>query len=132
MIPFNLDDLSDANLMALYSQFVGWTNYAKAQLVLAELDVQYEEDRLESLSALKLLSLASLESKSDTVTLRKAHRDSDPEYMKQKFCLRKAEASKKLTDTVFDRCERATSLLSRELSRRISMQKPASTQRYQP
>lgn len=131
-IPFNLDDLSDGNLMALYSEYVAWASYAKSQLVLAELTVQNEEDRLEAISSLKILQSVTGENKTDTVTLRKAQRDCDPEYLEQKFALRKAEATKKLTDAIFDRCERSISLLSRELSRRISLQKPASPQRYQP
>lgn len=118
--------------MKLYSEFVAWASYAKAQLVLAELDVQYEEDRLDTISARKILQSVSPETKGDTVTLRKASRDCDPEYIQQKFNLRKAEATKKLTESIFDRCERSISLLSRELSRRISLNKPASTQRYQP
>jgi hypothetical protein len=118
--------------MQLYVEFVNWTSFTKAQLVTAELEEEKELDALESLSALTLLSGNDGGSKGDTVTLLKARRDCDPAYVAQKEKHRTARAYRKLVETVFDRCERSTALLSRELSRRISFNKPASTQRYQP
>jgi hypothetical protein len=119
--------------MALYAEYVAWTSYAKAQLVLAELEEEKELDRVEALSAMKMLSgSADPNAKGDTVTMLKARRDSDPAYLAAKQDHRQARAYRKLIDTVFDRCERSTSLLSRELSRRISQTHPASTQRYAP
>lgn len=131
-LPLNLDDLSDANLMRVYVEYVAWASYTKAQCVLAELEEEKQLDRLESMSAVKLLSASMEPSKGDTVTLQKARRDSDPAYIAQKDEHRQARAYRKLVDTVFDRCERSASLLSRELSRRISQTQPASTQRYAP
>lgn len=118
--------------MELYVEFVSWTSYTKAQLVLAELEEEREQDALESLSAVTLLSGFDPNAKGDTVTMLKARRDADPTYVAQKEKHRTARAYRKLVETVFDRCERSTALLSRELSRRISTNKPASTQRYQP
>lgn len=118
--------------MALYAEYVAWTSYAKAQFVLAELEEEKQLDRLESLSAVKMLSGYDPTVKGDTVTMVKARRDSDPTYVAQKDAHRQARAYRKLVDTVFDRCERSASLLSRELSRRISQTQPASTQRYAP
>ena len=37
VVPRNLADISEVELMSLYSEFMSWVNYAKAQLVTAEI-----------------------------------------------------------------------------------------------
>ena len=36
-LPLELDDLTDASLMSVYSETVAWVNYAKAELAKAEI-----------------------------------------------------------------------------------------------
>lgn len=121
-LPLYLDELSDASLMALYSEMVSWVNYAKAEVAKAEI---MEE---QSLGALKYLEASTLinqwddrVNKSETVTMSKARRDVYPEVVDATGKHRESRAYRKLVDTVFDRCERNANVISRELSRRISL-----------
>lgn len=125
-IPLHLDDLSDANLMALYVEYVGWTSYAKAQLALAEIEEERKENALEVTGAVMMVdgSVAG-----EKVTVVRAKRAADPKFLAARDALTQARAYRKLVAAVFDRCERSSALLSRELSRRIS-HTPASVQRY--
>jgi len=108
--------------MALYSEMVSWVNYAKAEVAKAEI---MEE---QSLGALKYLEASTLinqwddrVNKSETVTMSKARRDVYPEVVDATGKHRESRAYRKLVDTVFDRCERNANVISRELSRRISL-----------
>ena len=53
--------------------------------------------------------------------MAKARRDVDPEVGDRRDKHHEARAYRKMVDTVFDRCERNANVLSRELSRRISL-----------
>jgi hypothetical protein len=108
--------------MSLYSEMVSWVNYAKAEVSKAEI---VEE---QSMGALKHLEAATLikqwddkVNKAETVTMSKARRDVDSEVVDATDNHREARAYRKLVDTVFDRCERNANVISRELSRRISL-----------
>ena len=107
--------------MSLYSQMVSWVNYAKAEVVQAEVIEEYKLSALRQTEAFTLISQWDTTKKGDTVTMAKARRDVDSEVV---ICVknhREARAYRKMVDTVFDRCERNANVLSRELSRRISM-----------
>ena len=121
-LPLYLDELSDGSLMSLYSEMVSWVNYAKAEVSKAEI---VEE---QAMGALKHLEAATLirqwddkVNKSETVTMSKARRDVDSEVVDATDNHREARSYRKLVDTVFDRCERNANVISRELSRRISL-----------
>jgi hypothetical protein len=120
-LPASLDELSDAALMSSYSEFMAWVSYAKAEMVKAEID----EDRLLNASrmaeATALIGQWSNDAKGDRVTLAKARRDTDPKVMKAQEDYRQARAYRKLVESMFDRCERGSQVLSRELSRRIGL-----------
>ena len=53
-LPPHLDELSDADLMSLYSQMVSWVNYAKAEVVQAEV---IEENTLSALRQTEAMAL---------------------------------------------------------------------------
>jgi hypothetical protein len=53
--------------------------------------------------------------------LAKARRDVDPEVIQQQEEHLNSRAYRKMVDAVFERCERGAQVLSRELSRRISI-----------
>lgn len=120
-IPSYLDELSDVKLMELYSQYMAWMSYAKAELVQAEIDEERVANDLKVTEAEVLIGQWGVSTKGDTVTLAKARRDVDPEVIKWQNKHLEARAYRKLVDSVFERCERGAQLLSRELSRRISM-----------
>ena len=120
-LPYFLDELSDAALMELYSKFMAWGSYAKAELVQAEIAEERAANFLKLTEAETLIGQWSEGVKGDTVTLAKARRDVDPKVITQQESHLEARAYKKLVDSVFERCERGAQVLSRELSRRISM-----------
>ena len=107
--------------MEYYGEFVAWSSYSKAQLVLAEMQEERELDRLENLSAVTLLGMHDPTAKGELATIMKARRDADPQIVHQKEAHRTAKMYRKLVDTMFDRCERSSQFLSRELTRRLSM-----------
>ena len=120
-LPDQIDELSDGDLMSLYSEVVAWVNYAKAELVQAEI---IEENALASLKQTEAMALLSQWESSDqgeTVTMAKAKRDADPKVVECQSRHSEALAYRKLVDTVFDRGERVSTVLSRELSRRVSL-----------
>lgn len=118
-IPNNLDELSDADLMNTYSEFMAWLSYAKTELVIAEIEEERCANNLRLVEAQTLISQWSGE-KGDTVTLAKARRDTDAAVLETQDKHLGARTYRKLVESVFERCERGTQILSRELSRRIS------------
>lgn len=120
-LPSNLDDLPDSDFMGVYSEFIAWVSYTKSELVKAEI----EEDRAESakrfVEAEVLIEQWGADAKSsDRVTVAKARRDVDFRVVKCQDKYLQARAYRKLVEAVFDRCDRAAQLLSRELTRRTS------------
>lgn len=120
-LPRHLDDLRDDDLMDLYTEFMSWVSYAKAEMVNAEIDEEREANFLRILEAKVLIEQWGAEAKGDRVTIAKARRDIDSRVVSQQDAHRQARAYRKLVEAMFDRCERGAQLLSRELSRRIGL-----------
>ena len=120
-LPPYLDDMPDTDLMELYREFISWGSYAKSELVLAEITEERAANQQKFKEATILISQWGEGSKGDTVTLAKARRDTDPSVVEALEEYAHARAVRKLTESVFERCERSAQVLSRELSRRISM-----------
>lgn len=119
--------------MDLYTQFMAWVNYAKAELTLAEIEEDKCANDLKVKEAFGLIAQWSTEAKGDRVTLAKARRDTDPDVIASTEAHLTAKAYRKLVDSMFDRCERGAQLISRELSRRISLSpKDRASHRYAP
>lgn len=131
-IPDNLDELTDGELMNTYSEFMAWLSYAKTELVVAEIEEERCANNLRLVEAQTLIGQWSGE-KGDTVTLAKARRDTDASVLEMQDKHLGARAYRKLVESVFERCERGTQILSRELSRRISTApQERRLHRYQP
>jgi len=120
-LPSFLDELPDPELMELYTKFISWGSYAKSELVQAEIVEERSANNQKFAESTTLISQWGEGAKGDTVTLAKARRDVDPEVMKATDEYLEARALRKLTEAVFERCERGAQVISRELSRRISM-----------
>ena len=132
-LPYNLDELSDANLMGLYAEFMAWLSYSKSELVQAEIKEERQENNCRIIEAEVLIGQWSDSAKGDTVTLAKARRDTDHRVIEQREKHLHARAYRKLVEAVFDRCERSAQLMSRELSRRIGLSpKEVRNARYMP
>jgi hypothetical protein len=132
-VPQYLDELSDAELMSLYGEFMAWVSYSKAELVEAEINEERQANNCRIVEAKCLIGQWSDTAKGDTVTLAKARRDVDPEVIEQQEEHLNSRAYRKMVDAVFERCERGAQVLSRELSRRISIAPQERRQaRYNP
>lgn len=107
--------------MDLYGEFIAWVNFAKAELVQAEIAESTAENDLHLREAAALIGQWSADAKGDRVTLAKARRDVDQNVMEGREEHLRAKSYRKLVEAMFDRCERCSQLLSRELSRRIGM-----------
>lgn len=119
-LPRYLDDLSDEDLMGLYTEFIAWVSYAKADMVQAEIAEERAANDCRLIEAKVLIEQWGSEVKGDRVTIAKARRDIDNRVVVVQRTHQQARAYRKLVESVFDRCERGAQLLSRELSRRIS------------
>jgi hypothetical protein len=120
-MPESLDELSDSSLMDLYAQFMAWVSYTKAELVKTEIEEDRKAHLLKVTEAKAIIGQWSDKVKGDTVTLAKARRDIDPDVLEAQDHYLEARAVRKLTESVFDRCEKSAQVLSRELSRRIGL-----------
>lgn len=119
--------------MNLYAEFMGWVSYTHAELVKAEIDEDRQAHLLKVTEAKAIIDQTVEKVKGDTVTLAKARRDIDPDVLEAQDRYLEARAFRKLTDTVFERCERGAQVLSRELSRRIGLApKEYKNARYNP
>lgn len=131
-IPQFIDEMAESNLMSLYGEFMAWLSYAKAELVKAEIEEERTANNCKVIEATILIGQWG-SAKGDTVTLAKARRDTDPEVIEAQDLHLTSRAYRKLVESVYDRCERGTQLLSRELSRRISTSPQERRQaRYNP
>ena len=119
-LPPYVDTLPDAELMELYTEFVNWGSYAKSELVQAEIVEERTASHQKFAEAKILINQWGEGAKGDTVTLAKARRDVDPDVVMAVDEYLEARAIRKLTEAVFERCERGAQVISRELSRRIS------------
>ena len=132
-LPEYLDELSDAELMSLYGELMAWVSYAKAELVTAEIDEERQANNCRIIEAQILIGQWGDNAKGDTVTLAKARRDVDSRVIEQQEAHLTTRAYRKMVDSVFERCERSAQVLSRELSRRISVAPQERRQaRYNP
>lgn len=120
-LPDHLDDLNDSSLMDLYTEFMSWVSYLKAQLVKAEIDEDRESNKCRVTEAQVLIEQWGNDAKGDRVTIAKARRDVDTKVVDQQEAYRTARAYRKLMEALFESCERGAQLLSRELSRRIGL-----------
>jgi len=107
--------------MSLYSEVVAWVNYAKSELTKAEILEESALSALRQVEAEVLLDQWEAVGKGDRVTMAKARRDIDERVVAQHERHQQSRAFRKMVSTVFDRGERNANVISRELSRRISL-----------
>lgn len=120
-IPLFLDEMPDFKLMETYTLFMSWVSFAKADMVLAEIEEERAANDLRLIEAETLIMQWSDKEKGDTVTLAKARRDTEPRVVDAQRLYSEKRAYRKLVESVFERCERGAQVISRELSRRISL-----------
>lgn len=115
-LPDDPTDLDDSQLMRLMTQFTRWAEFLGAQLAAAEVDEQHDAEQLSQVKAIKQLA----NSGEKTVTAAKARAWEDEDYVEAHEQALKSRAYRKLVSVKFDNAERSSSLLSRELTRRVN------------
>lgn len=116
-LPDDITEGSDEELMRLFSQYVAWQNYAATQFADAEVDEERAEALVKRMEAEHMV--LNWSSAKDKVTLARAQQAVDPKIDEAKKVLLEAYAFRKMTQVVYENCDRCAKLVSRELSRRI-------------
>lgn len=115
-LPDDPTELDDSGLMRLFVQLTKWAEYLSAQLAAAEVDERYADAALDKIKAIK-----SLENKTEkTVTAAKAHAWKDADFIEAHDAYQVAYAYRKLINISYLNAERNSTLLSRELTRRVN------------
>lgn len=115
-LPDDPTELSDSALMSLFVQLTKWAEYLSAQLAVAEVDERYADAALEKVKAIKALA----NSTEKTVTAAKARAWEDEDFVAAHEEHQRSYAFRKLMRMTYDNAERNSTLLSRELTRRVN------------
>lgn len=113
-LPDDPTDLSDSQLMALFSKMNRWAEYMAAQMAAAEVDERYAENILDKRKALGMIGLSE-----KTVTAAKAKQFEDSDYLDAYEEVQRAYAFRKMVQMLYNNTERKASVISRELTRRV-------------
>lgn len=114
-LPDDPTELHDSALMSLFSSLTEWVGYMGTQLAAAEVDERSSSDALEQHKALSAVRNAS----EKTVTAAKARAYEDPAFVEAQEAYRERHAYRKLLEGLYKATEAKSTLLSRELTRRV-------------
>jgi hypothetical protein len=115
-LPRDITIISDDRLMQLFSEYVGWQNYAATEFAMAEVTEERAEADAKRINAMTLVGMNPEKGK---ITVAQAGRLLSPEVERAEQDRLNAYAARKMTQVVLQNCERCAALISRELSRRI-------------
>lgn len=109
--------------MVLFTELVGWQNYAASRFSIVRTEEEEIEAEVRYESSLATIQGVPDEYKSNTpvATIAKAMRDTDDEVVKLEERLRLVQAKRRLLGTVVENLERSAALVSRELTRRVNI-----------
>jgi hypothetical protein len=113
-VPEDITALEDRELIALMTLLTRWAEHLGVQLAMAEVDERWAQAAMD-----KEKALASLGSVKD-VTERKAKAYESPAFLEAEEKYHEAMAYRKLVDVLYQNAERWSSLLSRDLTRRVN------------
>lgn len=117
-IPLNISDVNDEELMNLYARYVAWANYITT--LLAEAEIEEANAATEwKVSQAEALVASWGGTKEERVTVAKAERELDPDVRAQEERYNNSRAHRKMLSTLADNMDRASALVSRELTRRL-------------
>jgi hypothetical protein len=123
-LPDDITELDDTSLMELFSKLTAYGNFLSTQLACAFIDERQADSALEFAESVSYIEAAT-SNKKETVALLKARMNTNPEVMKLKTTQQEAYAYRKIVEVMSNNVEKDTSLVSRELSRRIGGQAPS-------
>lgn len=115
LLPNNLSDLNDRDLMEEFALFTAWADYAAAQVGLAVITERSAEMELEW-----QIGLHYRDAPKQAVTVTKAEALQNPDVYEARKKLEEAYAYRRLVSDLVERYERDAAVISRELTRRTS------------
>lgn len=118
-LPADITDISDEDLMILYTQFSSYSDFVNTQLSCAIVDEKALERRVDYEESMAMLRAQSNSAKV-TVTVLKAQVDADPALISLRQDHLNKYSYRKLLETLANNCERNSAVCSRELTRRTS------------
>jgi hypothetical protein len=124
-LPTDVSDLDSPTLMALFSLFTGWCDYAAAQVGLAVVMEREAERLLEKAEAEAWRDIG----KGASVTASKALVVLSDDVQDARYHLDECYAYRRLVSDLAARYERDAAVLSRELTRRTSENGPKQSRR---
>lgn len=118
LLPRDLTQVDDEDLMVLYSEFTAYADFVSVQVSCAQVDERSLEKELSAQENIKMLKS---DGKSENrVTFARAQVAVDPEIVELKSQLDEAYAYRKLIESLAANLERDSNLVSRELTRRTA------------
>lgn len=118
-MPEDITEISDEDLMILYTQFSAYSDFVNTQLSCAVVDEKELERQVDYAESSAMLNLQDAHPKT-TVTALKAMVDADDYVRELKQDHMNKYAYRKLLETMANNCERSSAVCSRELTRRTS------------
>jgi hypothetical protein len=128
-IPEDITDLSDNELMDLFTEMTAWSDFIAAQVACASIDERAAARTLEYAEATAMLTTVTGKT-SDRVAFAKAARMADPDVRELTEDLDAKHAYRKLVEVLAGNLDRDVNLVSRELTRRTSDYKNARRSRF--
>lgn len=112
-LPDDPTDLDDSELMSLFTELTRWSEFLGSQLAAAEVDERYAEAAAEKAKVILGIDLRTKIGKT-------AAQDEDSQYWELLSIYQEKMAYRKLVQVMFENMERRSTLLSRELTRRVN------------
>src|SRR6476619_5790883 len=114
-IPDDITIASDELLMQVFSRYVQWQNYSATQLAGAEIEEERAQRLVKRLEAEHMV--LNWAKANDKVTLARAQMATSPEINEAREAELAIYAHRKLTQVIYENCERTAAMISRELTR---------------
>ena len=121
-LPAELAELTDSQMMSLFSRFTRWADYFSVLVALDEVKEKFAEDEVRRLEDLFMLANRPERPQSGELTMIKASMEGDAEIAAARQEFRVVYAHRKLIQVFFEAAERDAAVLSRELTRRTEME----------
>lgn len=122
LLPDDLGELSDDELMDIFNRMTQWCNFVATQLVKVEIQEDDIDARLRVMESSYVVANVPVGERGLQRAQRELHTDTEIIAMRDVQLQRRA--LRKMTATLFANTERSITLISRELSRRIGMAVP--------
>lgn len=121
-LPGDITSMSEEQVMDLYTKYVAYLEFISLQLWCAQVDKAEAEKNLTFIRAEKKLTLKS---SGKAVAMIDAEIEVDPEYKSKADALQELSNYCGLIEIISDRLSKDISLINREITRRVNINKAA-------